>query len=175
MKNKSLVTVVSVCVGAVLIIVGIFKVIPMIIGQQQDAPIEIIAQEEIIEVTSNNDDSAPKQTAYTEITSIEQVNQLAQDTMPAVIKFYAPWCGACQYMNGFYGDVAQAVPAVTFYSIDVGNKKVMDRVEELQLIAKPIEYLPTLVYRANGQVVDQKTGAQEKAALVTFVKTTFKI
>jgi thioredoxin 1 len=175
-NNKSLVTVLSLVVGALLLIVGIFKIVPMVIGDQS-IPQDISTQE--YQDPASSEDCAPEQDSatsnYGEITSLEQLNQIAAQQTPVVIKFYAPWCGACQYMNGFYNDIAQELPAVGFYSVDVGNKKVMERIEELQLIAQPIEYLPTLVYRNNGQVVDQVTGSKDKTGLIEFVKTTFKI
>lgn len=179
MKNRSLITVTSFIIGGAILIFGIFKIMPLIINKTQMAPDPmILIEEEVIEVMPEQNDATEEndiQSLVTEITTPEQVDRLAQSTCPLVIKFYAPWCGACQYVNGFYKDVAQAVSNVTFYSIDVGNKKVMDRVEALQLTASPIEYLPTFVYRSNNQVIEQVTGAKDKDAFIEFVKTTFKI
>ncbi len=171
MKKNSSVRIVALLVGAVVLIVAIFKLLPMIIRSQQPNTDGVITEEviELVEPMYNQTDMDSSQApcSVMEITTPEQIDELAQSKQPMVIKFYAPWCGACQYVGSFYANVAQALPGVAFYSIDVGNKKVMDRIEEAgSLLSSPVEYLPTFVYRSNGYVVKQTTGAQEQAAMV---------
>lgn len=193
MKKHSLVSIVSLVAAGLLVVVAIFKITSLVRNSSQDlSQPEVIVEEEIIgtlpqESDSTTDMSQPmdmrsntpqmadqdRESVIT-ISSPDQIDALAQNGKPAVLKFYAPWCGACQYVNGFYDELPAALGgAVTFYSIDVGNKKVMDRIEELQLLAQPIEYLPTFVYRMNGTVINQATGAKEKAELVDAARTAF--
>lgn len=103
-----------------------------------------------------------KKTTYTEIQTPEQLQQALNTTNPFVIKFYANWCGACNYVNEFYPELAQEMPHITFYSLNVDNQELMKAVQALTVSKEGIEYLPTFVVIQPGKVHTQFTGGRNK-------------
>ena len=158
---------------------------------------DTIIEEEIIEIPAQSADmnamdmnaqemamaqdeiATPPQMLATSVYTVStpaDVELMAQDQGASVIKFYAPWCGACQYVDQYYGDLpAEFNGAVTFYSVDVGNKKVMDSIETLGLTTQAVEYLPTFAFRMNGSTKEQITGAKDKAEFMAFIGKVFNL
>ncbi len=136
--------------------------------------------EEVIEVIEAIEEPlAPTQAPaldVIEITEIAQLTDLAQSTQPAVIKFYAPWCGACNHVDSYYKEVAQALTGkVTFYSLNVDNHALTQEAMTLNIPKETIQYLPTFVFFQKGKVQEQQTGVIEKDALIEKVKTMFAV
>ena len=102
-----------------------------------------------------------------EIKNLEELSAALDGKRPMVLKFYANWCGACTYVKKYYPDLAQEVPEVDFYHIDIENQELMHHVEEKQLSKEGIEYLPTFIMIHPGKVHEQTTGAKKKEDMVT--------
>ena len=116
-----------------------------------------------------------KNTEIIEVTTPEQLEALIKDDKEAVIKFYANWCGACNHLASYYQDVAREFNgSVSFYSIDVNNKDLMEKANALKIPKEQIMYLPTLVFLQPGKTHEQITGAPTKEALIDKVKSIFE-
>ncbi len=111
-----------------------------------------------------------------EITEPLQLQTLIQDGKPAVIKFYAPWCGACNHVESYYKEVATEFNGkVTFYSLNVDTPGLSAEAEKLGINKEKILYLPTFVFFQTGKIQEQQTGVLQKEALIKKVATVFDI
>ncbi len=111
-----------------------------------------------------------------EITEPSQLQTLIQDGKPAVIKFYAPWCGACNHVDSYYKDVAgEFNEKVTFYSLNIDTPELSTEAEKLGINKEKILYLPTFVFFQTGKIQEQQTGVLQKEALIKKVATVFDI
>jgi len=101
---------------------------------------------------------------------------LKQDS-PIVLKFYAPWCGACKMADQMYPGLAQAFKDdVKFYSVDVTNQDVMKAIEKKGISKKAIQAIPTFVYKhEKNDVHDQTVGLMNPDEMKEHIKKTFKI
>ena len=83
---------------------------------------------------------------------------------PAIIDFYASWCGPCKIMAKILEDFAAQAPAsVVIGKIDVG---------EAPELAAPfgITSIPTIVIMKDGKSVYQRAGVHEKQELIDLVE-----
>lgn len=111
-----------------------------------------------------------------EITEPVQLQTIIQDGKPAVIKFYAPWCGACNHVDSYYKDVAAEFnEKVSFYSLNVDTPGLSAEAEKQGINKEKILYLPTFVFFQTGKVQEQQTGVLQKEALIKKVATVFDI
>ncbi|XP_055341772.1 uncharacterized protein LOC129590523 [Paramacrobiotus metropolitanus] len=80
-------------------------------------------------------------------------NAVSNPKVYTVIKFYAPWCGACKMMAPHFNRIAGELPAeqFAFYRMDVESNK--DVARQLN-----IEMLPTFVVYKGGQLLYKQTG-----------------
>lgn len=160
--NKKIVIVLSLGVLGTLIIVGVTRFLP-VINKKNPActPMEQAQAAPTAEVTN--------------ITDIQQLNKALEGKRPAVIKFYADWCGACSYVNGYYGQMSQELPEVDFYSVNIDNQALMKEIDDMQLSKEGIEYLPTFIMVQPGKVHEQMTGAKKKEEMIKTIKEIFNI
>lgn len=200
METKSKLTLVGLFIGGTVLIVAIFKFMPHILNFQEDTPQAIVVEETSIQIAPANTDKiadiqllqdalvqeeaqatdlsqqSPTTSQVTELKTAQDVTLLTQADTPCVVKFYAPWCGACQYVNAFYQELADSFAGkVQFFSVDVGTKDVMQALQAANLTQGPIEYLPTFVYYLNQQPVKQLTGARDLEGLKNEVKEHLKL
>jgi thioredoxin 1 len=91
--------------------------------------------------------------------------EIVQSDKPAVVDFWAPWCGPCkaigpviEELSGTYGD------QVKFTKCNVDDNPVTPG-------KFGIKAIPTLIFFKNGEVVDQITGMVAKSKLEDTIKT----
>ncbi len=91
--------------------------------------------------------------------------EIVQSEKPAVVDFWAPWCGPCkaigpviEELNGTYGD------QVKFTKCNVDDNPVTPG-------KFGIKAIPTLIFFKEGKVVDQITGMVAKSKLEDTIKT----
>ncbi len=91
--------------------------------------------------------------------------EIIQADKPAVVDFWAPWCGPCkaigpivEELSGTYGD------KIKFSKCNVDDNPVTPG-------KFGIKAIPTLIFFKEGKVVDQITGMVAKSKLEDTIKT----
>jgi thioredoxin 1 len=92
-------------------------------------------------------------------------SEIVQSDKPAVVDFWAPWCGPCkaigpiiEELSATYGD------QIKFTKCNVDDNPVTPG-------KFGIKAIPTLIFFKDGKVVDQITGMVAKAKLEDTIKT----
>lgn len=154
---------VIIIMGASVSLFFFFKKSPLISEKQpQQIDLEIIEPKKSPTEESTTKDTSSNQTCHTEIQTTQELSKALTTQRPLVMKFYANWCGACNYVNGFYEDLAQEMPGIDFYSVNVDNQELMQEVQAQNVSKEGIEYLPTFVVMDPGKVHTQFTGGKPK-------------
>lgn len=85
---------------------------------------------------------------------------------PAVVDFYATWCGPCKMMSAIVEEIAKHYNGkVDFYKVDVDKEKELSSVFGIQSI-------PTFLFIPEKGTPTVQMGAMEKAEFEEMVKST---
>lgn len=92
-----------------------------------------------------------------EVTDSSFEKVILQSDLPAVVDFWAVWCGPCKIIAPYLEQLAEEYEGkVKIAKMDVDNNP-----------QTPTKYgirsIPTVIFFKNGKVVDQIIGAQPKA------------
>jgi thioredoxin len=90
------------------------------------------------------------------ITDSEFEQTVLQSTTPVVVDFWAPWCGPCHMIAPLLEEIAKT------YAGKVIVAKVNTDENPEWAIRYGVQGIPTLLYVANGEIVDRQVGAAPK-------------
>lgn len=89
----------------------------------------------------------------------QNFEELANDSKPLVVDFWATWCGPCKAI----APVVEELAAEYEGKVNIGK---CDVDENDGVTGKfGIRNIPTILFIKNGEVVDKQVGAAQKAAL----------
>lgn len=89
-----------------------------------------------------------------EINSIGEFHKILNNGENKVIKFYAPWCGACKQMTEPYENIAKKNQDIKFYCVNLDKKEF----KELHKNHK-IEGYPTTIFFKGKEEVKRERGS----------------
>lgn len=90
---------------------------------------------------------------------------VANNEMPLVIDFWAPWCGPCKTMGPVFAQAAAQMKTRFRFA------KVNTEVEQALAQQYSIRSIPTLVLFRNGREVDRVSGALDAANLKNWLSS----
>lgn len=90
-------------------------------------------------------------------------NDILNTSLPAMVDFFATWCGPCKMLAPVFDEASQEVDA-TFVKVDID--------QSLEIAQRfNITTVPTMMIFKNGQKVDSMVGFMPKEKLVEKVKS----
>lgn len=90
--------------------------------------------------------------------------EVLESQIPALVDFWAPWCGPCKIMNPILAKLAQKFEGklkVGKLNVDEQGKTAMDF---------NVMSIPTMIFFKGGEKVDQQIGAMTEEALVAKIE-----
>ena len=101
---------------------------------------------------------------------IAKIDDLAKEwnflgDKPALIDFYASWCGPCQRLAPIIDEVAEELKGrVDIYKVNVDDEEVLSKLFKVRSI-------PTLVYIPMGELPIVQAGGKTKTELMDLIRT----
>ncbi|OGP57922.1 MAG: thioredoxin [Deltaproteobacteria bacterium RBG_13_61_14] len=89
--------------------------------------------------------------------------EVLKSELPALVDFWAPWCGPCRMVGPMVEELAKEYAG----KIKVGKLNVDDNINTAAQYG--VRSIPTLILFKGGKVASQTVGAQPKAELVKFI------
>lgn len=90
----------------------------------------------------------------------ENIKEIINNGKPAVVDFWAEWCGPCRMMSPIIEELAHEYEG----KVEIGKLNVDENAETTEEYG--IMNIPTILFFKNGQVVDKQIGATQKSVLV---------
>lgn len=103
-----------------------------------------------------------------ELTDSNFQEMIVQSDKPAVVDFWAEWCGPCRMLTPIVKELSQEYDGrVVIGKVDVDNNPGISA-------TYGIRNIPTLLFFKNGVVVDKQVGVVPKGALVQKIEALLK-
>jgi|GEM_PF-1202593 len=108
------------------------------------------------------------------ITQKSQIEALLSSKKPAVVKFYADFCGACQMSKIPYATIAKKLEGkVTFYEVDAANQDIMN--DALQITDETIQGIPAFICFLDGKAQEMIAGFGNEEVLEARIRSALKL
>ncbi len=102
------------------------------------------------------------------ITKQNSDQEIAQSTIPVVLKIYASWCGPCQQMAPLYDELAKELAGTyKFAQLNVDDARELS-------IQYGVTSIPTFVFIKNNEVVGKEVGYMGKEELKAVIEEHLK-
>ncbi|MDR1136116.1 MAG: thioredoxin [Clostridiales Family XIII bacterium] len=96
---------------------------------------------------------------YIEITDENFEKEVLQAAQPAVIDFYADWCGPCKMIERVFENILDEYEGkIRFGKVNVDDQKKL-------AIQHQVANIPTVLFYKDGEQVDRVTGLIDEAQL----------
>ena len=92
----------------------------------------------------------------------ENFEEIKQSGKPALLDFFAEWCGPCRMVSPLIDEIAEERDDVVVGKINVDNDPAL--AERFGVFS-----IPTLVVLKNGEEVARATGARPKDAILDMI------
>lgn len=105
---------------------------------------------------------------FIEIHNTQEFNQhIINNNAPAIVEFYADWCGACQAVKSSFQQLAQEFQQITFAQVNIDQNTE---------IAKKyaISGIPTFLYFQNGKNVKSEIGVNNTVDFATSLRNNIR-
>ena len=103
-----------------------------------------------------------------ELTDSNFQEMIVQSDKPAVVDFWAEWCGPCRMITPIVKELSQEYDGrVVIGKVDVDNNPGISA-------TYGIRNIPTLLFFKNGVVVDKQVGDVPKGAIVQKIEALLK-
>jgi thioredoxin 1 len=103
-----------------------------------------------------------------ELTDEEFESKVLKSKLPVVVDCYAVWCGPCRMLTPIIEELAEEYKGkITVYKLDVDKNPKSSEKYELMSI-------PTILYFAEGKMVNKTMGAMPKQMLEDHFKALIK-
>ncbi|MCR5653091.1 MAG: thioredoxin [Ruminococcus sp.] len=98
-----------------------------------------------------------------EITTQEFNEKVINSSKPALVDFWASWCGPCRMLSPLVDSVSEQYSEVDFYKVNVDEESELAREYGIMSI-------PSLILFKDGEVLDESVGVLSEAQLKAFVE-----
>ena len=98
-----------------------------------------------------------------ELTTQEFKSKVIDSGRPALVDFWASWCGPCRMLSPIVDSVSEQVSGVDFYKVNVDEEPELAR--EFAIMS-----IPCLILFKDGRAIDQSVGVVPEATVKAFAE-----
>lgn len=103
----------------------------------------------------------------TEIDDASFEEKVLQSGENVVVDFWAPWCGPCRSLAPIMDEIAEEMPNVTFYKVNIDNSTAYAS-------KFGVRSIPALLLFKGNELVDKHVGASPKAQVKELIEQAFE-
>ncbi|MEN9782225.1 MAG: Thioredoxin [Pseudomonadota bacterium] len=99
-----------------------------------------------------------------EISGVEAFDQaIANDV--SVVDFWAPWCGPCRMMMPVVEEIAEEIPTIKFFKVNVDDDNNRQVANKFNIMS-----IPAFVAFRNGSVIGTQIGGKSKQEMKNWLQ-----